>query len=248
MNTSWPVTWRSGPKVPDRFKVGRNTIRSILHSIEGLDPHNPVFETKQCYHWKLWSCLRVTQHQQITISTPDCQDTTCTKNLRFLLLYHYTGLIPTIQTSSRKECPCKSGQTYGKCCFPTVFSTCATYTGFDNCGLCVNPLHMKGGRTRDEVKTAGKCRPNPTLQSCTKCTVCDWTPYEFAVSNNVRGINTEACHRTLPLNSMEHVQQTLTQWKKEGLENQMEQCEPHSANCIARYIDRYCQSDSLGAQ
>lgn len=239
----WGVQWRGGPAVPDKFQVSRSTSRSILHSIEGLDPHKPCFLSKQCYHWKLWSCLKVGHDNRLHIRTPtNGEHGKCTQNLRFLLMYHYSGTAPDIVTSSKKQCPCNSGTTYGECCFPTVLSTCQDFTGFDNCGLCVNPLHMRWGRAADDLKpkTEAKCRPNPHMSACASCATCGWSPQEFYISNRVRGVHPTACQYPLSLSDMGKVRDTLDTWKVEGLKHQMQTCSRDDAECIERYMHRYC--------
>jgi hypothetical protein len=181
MRTSWTSEWR--PNAPERFTVSSVQSASILHGIEGLIPHEPVFERDRCYSWRLWHSLTVRDNGMVFVRTPGSKSE-CTQSLRALLAHHYLGTMETPCASSRDLCPCGQSKAYGDCCFPTVSMSCGSV-------LCVNPLHMSVGRARDAEHAVPI--EVPVLPACPSCSVCGWTPFEFYATALIRGYHETAC-------------------------------------------------------
>ena len=114
--TNWTLEWR--PNAPERFTVSADHTAAVLHGIEGLDPHSPVFEHNRCYMWRLWHSVTVRENH-IFVRTPGGRGQ-CTQSLRALLAYHHQGAMETPCASSQDPCPCDQSKAYGDCCFPVV--------------------------------------------------------------------------------------------------------------------------------
>ena len=113
-------------------------MNDILSIINGIDPHQPVFEPDRCYLWTLESSVRrftdSLGNTQLFIQAPRHAPSAC---VRKVLYEHFMGtLLPKPITSARSPCPTHPNRPYGHCCFPTIRMTCHS-------ALCVNPWHMK---------------------------------------------------------------------------------------------------------
>ena len=188
---SWTVDWK--PKAPEWFMVSADHTAAVLHGIEGLDPHNPVFERDRCYMWRLWHSVTVRENGMVFVRTPGGRGQ-CTQSLRALLAYHclQLGAMETPCASSQDPCPCGQSKAYGDCCFPTVSMSCGSV-------LCVNPLHMSVGRARDAEHAVPI--EVPVLPACPSCAVCKWTPFEFYATALIRGYHETACANPLRLDA-----------------------------------------------
>lgn len=221
---TWALRWRAD--APESFQVTPEVADTIAHSIEGLDPHDPVFRADRCYPWKLWSCVVVRTtgeaedtRAQMHLRTPlTPAHSKRSQNLRALLAYHYFGVADRPLTSSRKPCVCGSGRAYGACCFPTVHSHCHLFTGVRSCGSCVNPLHFVRGKNSDPEPGAKFPYCDPVILPCAPCAQCAWTPYRFVLADGVFGEHRNACAATLPLDgAVEAAQLQLERWRHEGV-------------------------------
>ena len=205
--TSWTAQWITN--APERFTVSSVQSAAILHGIEGLDPHNPVFERDQCHTWQLWHSVTVRENGMVFVRTPGGRGQ-CTQSLRALLAYHCLGAMETPCASSQDPCPCGQSKAYGDCCFPVVTMQCGA-------ALCVNPFHMRVGRARDAEHAVPI--EVPVLPACPSCAVCKWTPFEFYATALIRGYHETACTSPLRLDAAGRV--VLHEWRREAIENQV---------------------------
>lgn len=163
--------WRFREGLPDYVQ------KAILHGIDGLDPHRPVFDPNKCYHWKWDNCV-MTQKDMFHVRIPYQK-----KGLRSLMWYHFSGReLPAVETSSRSLCPHHPDQKYGSCCFPKVYMRCHRITGYKDRGLCMNPHHMVAGTEREsrlEMENEGcllSWDPAVAEQQPLPCETCQWSP------------------------------------------------------------------------
>lgn len=233
---SWELRWR--PDAPERYQVTDEVATAIRHSIDGLNPHRPVFQSDRCYAWKLWNCVVLkagaNETVQMHIRTPFTPaHSRRSQNLRSVLAYHYFGHLDPPVTSSRKPCVCGSGQTYGVCCFPTVYSRCG--------GACVNPLHFVCGKNSEAAgnRTGDGATPAVILP-CAPCHDCAWEPYKFMIANGVFGVHREACETTVHVapRAVNDVNRMLDHWRNEGIRNVAD----HSDHA-KRYLKRHRDDD-----
>jgi hypothetical protein len=210
MQSGWAVQWQ--PHAPECFAVGAERSAAILHGIEGLDPHDPLFVRERCYLWRVWHCVTVRDNGHVFIRTPGRRDQ-CTQSLRGLLAFHCLGAMERPSTSSRLACPCGQGRTYGECCCPTVAMVCGS-------SLCVNPLHMRVGRARTGTENSNAVAIEvPILPACPSCAQCGWTPFGLHLTARIRGYHETACTSPLRLDAAGRA--TLEQWRTEALETQV---------------------------
>lgn len=223
----WKLEWRED--APEKYQVSQKTRDAIVHSIDGLDPHEPYFQRDRCYIWKLWNCMGIREIKgtedrrvQIHIRTPmTSKQCGRTQNLKTLLAYHYFGYVDSPETSSRNPCPCGSELNYGSCCFPTIHMACHVHTGIYDSGQCVNPMHFVTGTNSDtEFISSGPYR-EPEIRECKPCLTCNWTPYEFLATDRITGYHEQACKFKMPLNheTVHYAKEMFEQWKREAIQN-----------------------------
>lgn len=248
--SQWIVKW--DPGAPLRYSVTEPTSAAILHSIDGLDPHNPVFLANRCYTWTLWSAMQFRRVEYadgdasvlVDIQTPLVGGHSGkTRSLRKLMFYHCHGReVDAPITSSKKPCPCGSGSAYGACCFGAVNTVCEKFTGVRSCGLCVNPLHMEGGprRAHEEDMRMPHCviMVGPTAP----CGRCRWNANEFAVTDNIRGVHPGPSAMTVvDKANVDEVIAQFRQWKFEGARATLEalRADPARNHAEIRHIEGY---------
>jgi hypothetical protein len=228
----WKLKWRED--ADEKYQITQSVHSAIVHSIEGLDPHNPIFERNKCYRWKLWNCMviRDTKDESdeqkqlhIYLKTPlTSSKSGRTQNLKKLLAYHYFGDVAEPMTSSRSPCPCGSGKTYGSCCFPTIHSVCHIHTGIRNCGLCVNPMHFMSGKNSDDEPGSDCPYSEPVIRKCTPCSKCNWNPYIFPVTDRVNGYHEQPCMNDISLEpyTSNTLNTLFSKWKHESIKNHLD--------------------------
>jgi hypothetical protein len=223
---SWKVHFRQD--APAQFQVPEEVSKSILHAIDGIDPHNPVFYSNRCYPCKLWHCViprcskdvdeddkRVCAFVKTPLTPSKCGRTT---NLRALLAYHFFGHMETPKTSSRLPCVCGSGKLYGNCCFPQIHSTCYLYMGVRDSGLCLNPFHLQIGKSSDPEPGSHAPFKEVIVNPCEKCKVCGWEPYELQANNKTLGYIEEPCSKSISIGvyNFDDVRRTFRSWKSKA--------------------------------
>lgn len=231
---------------PERFQVTPELSATILHGIEGLDPHRPVFRADRCYPWKLWHSVlaRVdptSNHIHIHIKTPCNTQANQSQSLRALLAFHFFGTSDPPLTSSKKPCPCRSGRTYGECCFPTIHSRCFKFTGLRNCGLCVNPLHFERGHNSDLEQGRDYPLAPSVLPPCEPCAECKWSPCQFWLAPQVGGYHEDAFRHALSFepHMMHEINDQLARWREESLTHYLKRCDPSEVDRLTRYSQRH---------
>lgn len=235
------------------YRLPPSVYTTIVHSIEGLDPHRPIFFEDRCYMWKLWSCVGAgpsTEDEnevQFHIKMPDTPNG-CgrTQSVLRLLVYYYAGRMAEPVTSSKLPCPCHSGFLYGACCFPVLHSVCERFTGKRSCGLCVNPMHVVAGSIHDHHEVNLTLPRSPAiLPVCTPCTTCTWSPYECKITASISGRHQEACQSAFNMSGMSHhaITAQLKTWRNAAIVNHCSTLSPdcHDYHVHQTYMARYCR-------
>lgn len=232
MPATYRLRWRS--RDDDRYHVSHETKDAIVHGIDGLDPHKPVFHANRCNLWSLWYCTKLLPDGRVSIRPPWVpQAGPVTGSLHNLLHYHRTGEQVHPVTSFRHPCPNHPNRTYGHCCFPTILTTCDTH------GLCVNPLHFRVGVTRD-VPVGSDDTSSIVCPPAETCDVCKWDPCTYRVTDKVTGHDLGHCLGPVALGP--HSATVWKQWRREAVLERLNTLDPASDAYTAtrRYMDRFC--------
>lgn len=232
--TEWRLTFRDDLPSDSLYRVPNSVRREILHSINGLDPHDPVFRRDRCYTWGQWTSVytrQVSDTNQIMcyVRTPLTPNRVRDrgKSVVRLLDFHRTGRVLRPSQSSHHPCAEHPTTLYGQCCFPNLVAQChrLTSSGNASCGLCVNPLHMvpmtarAAERERHVVLTGGQCAPR-VLQGVRACTRCDWKPgfytQDKASKADVGDVWFTQLHHGTPVTLDAEWNERALEWKLQG--------------------------------
>lgn len=224
----WSLEWTRG--VNRRYEPPEEVRQHIVHSIEGLDPHHPVFRVHQCYRWTHWSTM-VIKEDHVFIGTPlTDRRSGWSLNVRALLAFQFfKGKLETPVTSSKKPCVCGSGLTYGACCFPTIAMSCPSHvTQGIVSHACVNPLHFKRVKNKeiDGMEVAVAVEPSP-LHVPEECTQCGWKSNKFLACRNFIATDHSPEDKILDLHgsALQSSRIQIQKWKHREVKRTIEELE-----------------------
>lgn len=122
----------------------------VIEQIDGFDQKTLTFVKDKCYKWT-GSQNNYNNYVQATIYIGKME-------YAYRLLYIMTKGIPGDTTDHNDNCPCgeknKKGERkrYGSCCKLMMRHHCASITGGNLKGLCVNPLHLSLGTSEENQR------------------------------------------------------------------------------------------------
>jgi len=113
--------------------------KSFLDKVDGIDTKDPVFVSNQCNIWT-GATYETNGYMRGKYNPGTPIDA---HRYMFLLTYG----IPKSDTPNDSPCPCGSGKIFKQCCKIVIRHRCIQFTGENNQGVCVNPLHLCIGDT-----------------------------------------------------------------------------------------------------